>query len=62
MIVETDNFGGDYPDERFLLGFPILSDEAQVVADIINRNAGENSRRYWKVVDPGYKLRPGFEP
>lgn len=61
-IVETDNFGRDYPDESFL-PIPALDwVQAEVVAKIINEAAGENNLRYWKVVDMNYKLAPGFEP
>jgi hypothetical protein len=62
MIVETDNYGGDYPDESFVLAFPVDNDTAKSIADSINKYVGERSRRYWKVVDYGYKLQPGFEP
>jgi len=60
-IVETDNYGGDYPDEKFVL-FPMSKEKAQRVADAINDAAGEHSSRFWKVVEEGYKLQPGFEP
>lgn len=60
-VVETDNYGGDYPDEKFI--GPALSPEAaQAVADTINRDVGENYPRYFKVVTLDYKLQPGFEP
>lgn len=62
-IIDTDNFGGDYPDEK-------------VVADnITNRDFGElmtaalndmyvypDSPRYYKLVEDGYVLQPGFKP
>lgn len=61
-IVETDNFGRDYPDETFV-PIPAMSEEdAKVVADIINRSAGPQSFRFWKVVDTDYELAPAFEP
>lgn len=61
-IVETDNFGGDYPDESFV--GPALRSEsnARKVAKIFNDDTGEHCRRCWKVVEHGYKLVPGFEP
>jgi hypothetical protein len=63
-IVNTDNFGGDYPDERFVTGIPTLIDsvEASIIADTINKVAGPNSKRFWKVVQDDYELHPGFEP
>lgn len=60
-IVDTDNFVGDYPDERFLL-WPMQSVWAEQIADALNQNAGENSRRFYKVVENDYILQPGFEP
>jgi len=61
-IVETDNFDGDYPAESFLLG-RLSEESAHVIADVINEHCGgPHARRYWKVVEDGYKLRPGFEP
>jgi hypothetical protein len=62
-IVETDNYGGDYPDEKFV-NLPSTSKEnAQKIADIINEvHGGDYARRYWKVVESDYTLQPGFEP
>jgi hypothetical protein len=62
-IIRTDNFDGDYPDEKFVEPLPAMSrEEADRVADAINRATGPASRHYWRVVDNAYKLRPGFEP
>ena len=61
-IVNTDNFGGDYPDESFL-NLPRMTEEhARLVAKAINSGFGEMSQRYWKVVIDSYELKPGFEP
>lgn len=60
-IVETDNFGGDYPNESFLL-FIMSEEQAQRIVEAINDAADPESRRYWKVVKNDYKLQPGFEP
>lgn len=63
-IVETDNFRGDYPDEKFV-GLPLLSEvEAEFIAKAINEALcnHDGSDRYWKVVEDGYGLQPGFEP
>jgi hypothetical protein len=62
-IIETDNFGGDYPDEKFL-NLPLMPPEAaKVIARTINSYlSGENYSRYWRVVDDDYVLKPGFEP
>lgn len=61
-IVDTDNFGGDYPNEKFLPIPDLTEEDAKTIARIINAAAGENCSRYWKVVDLDYKLKPGFEP
>jgi len=62
-IVETSNQDEDYPDEKFVEPLPAMTkDEAQRVADAINRATGPLHRRFWRVVDNAYKLRPGFEP
>ncbi len=63
MIVNTDNYGGDYPDENiFVDGFP-TKELAEKVADAINKKfLGKHSPRYYKVEDNDYKLQPGFEP
>ena len=62
-VVETDNFGGDYPDEKF--ASPRLSEGAAIeVAKIINSELcdHEHSSRFWKVVKLPYDLEQGFEP
>lgn len=60
MIVETDNYVGDYPDEKFV-SLPSMSKEkAEKIAKVINENLC--SDRYWKVVECGYELQGGFEP
>lgn len=60
-IIDTDNFGGDYPDEKFVL-WPMRRESAEQIAAILNADAGEHARRYYRVVDDGYVLVPGFEP
>jgi len=63
-IIQTDNFGGDYPDESFVEGLPRFNHEyeAQRIADAINGTVGARHPRYWKVVPDDYTLLPGFEP
>ena len=62
-IVETDNFGSDYPDESLVL-FQMPENSAKKIVAEINHAANFNSTcpRYWKVVEDDYKLQPGFEP
>lgn len=62
-IVETDNFDGDYPDEKFVNLPSLFEDEAEAIAEQINVGlSGPACPRYWKVVADDYQLRPGFEP
>lgn len=62
-IVNTDNFGGDYPDEYFL-NIPESSDKTalEAIAWMLNRMPGRNEARYWQVVPAEHALQPGFEP
>lgn len=60
-IVDTDNFGGDYPNEQFLL-WPMSKERAQKIADILNEGAGPHATRFYKVEENDYVLAPGFEP
>lgn len=59
-IVDTDNFGGDYPNEKFLL-WQMNERDCQAVCDILNDRAGPNASRFYKVVPNDYILQPGFE-
>lgn len=61
-IVNTDNFGGDYPNERFIDGEFESKQLAQNVADDLNSHDGDYAPRYYKVVEMPYELQPGFEP
>lgn len=62
-IVETDNYGGDYPNESFV-NLPSMNEEhAKIVAAAINSGFHTgNYPRYWKVVEDDYELQGGFEP
>jgi hypothetical protein len=60
-VVNTDNFGGDYPNESFVDGEYETQELAQAAADKLNVNA-DISSRYFKVVKLPYELQPGFEP
>lgn len=61
-IVDTDNFGGDYPAEKFLNLPPLPEDHCKKIANAINDALGPNATRFYKVVPNDYKLAPGFEP
>jgi hypothetical protein len=60
-VVETDNLGRDYPDEKFkCFGIP-NKEMADVICEAINKRYS-CSFRYHIVVDSNYQLAPGFEP
>jgi hypothetical protein len=63
-IVETDNFGGDYPNEQFLNIAPTSREKAQAIADAVNAAFcdHDNASRFWRVVEDNYVLQPGFTP
>lgn len=61
-IVETDNFGGDYPNEAFLNVPLVDAGRAQNIADAINMNVPTDYPRFWRVVPNEYVLRKGFTP
>jgi hypothetical protein len=60
-IVDTDNFGGDYPNERFLL-WEMPQSACERICGVLNEQAGPNAHRYYKIVEDDYVLVPGFEP
>lgn len=59
-VVETDNYGGDYPNEKFATPYALSEQNAKEIAALFNKLMCHS--RYWKVVKDGYKLQPGFEP
>lgn len=61
-IMHTDNFGGDYPDEKFVEGLGNMNpSQAAEICDAINRARTDDSR-YYRVVPHDYVLVPGFKP
>ena len=61
-IVETDNFGGDYPDEKFV-NLPSLGPlVCQAICNLVNGALPDDHPRHYRVVPENYKLQPGFEP
>lgn len=62
-IVDSDNFGGDYPDERVIAEGITNEQFAKVMcAALVARYSGENATRFYKVVPDDYVLAHGFEP
>lgn len=61
-VVNTDNFGGDYPNEYFESA-PLRSRDAHELAQHLNLHDGDvNSPRFHKVERADYTLIGGFEP
>ena len=62
-IIHTDNFGGDYPNEKFVTELPTMNKEAaQRIAAAINLEIPADGSRFYKAVPMNYRLQPGFEP
>ena len=62
-IIHTDNFGGDYPNEKFVEGLPRMTEEhAKSITEAINKGLPPNYPRWYKVVPEDYVLQPDFEP
>ena len=71
IVVDTDNFGGDYPNEKYLSitdsegnTRPRLfrREEAEKVVEAINSLAPKNAPRWYKVEPASYQLKSEFEP
>lgn len=55
-VIETDNFGSDYPYEKLVID-GLSMETATEVARLINREkGGMNSPRYWEVRPEDYVL------
>lgn len=64
-LVETDNFGGDYPAEKWACPYTFTSLKVVKKAqEALNLHVcpEPHSDRYIKVVELPYDLQPGFEP
>ncbi len=69
-IVDTDNHGGDYPNEKFVevvltlngRAFSLSEKMLKSICQWSNDRDGDYATRYLKVVKDDYELQPGFEP
>lgn len=61
-VVETDNHGSDYPDEKFVGPSFYGPGHAKAVCEACNSEVTDSSPRFYKVVQLPYTLQPGFEP
>lgn len=58
-IIQTSNFGGDKPREKFVKNLPLLrnKEQAEIICTAINKVAyerGLHNPRFWKVVEDSY--------
>ena len=61
-IIETDNFGGDYPSERWATPYTFTKEQAAIMRECFNSLlSGDTAPRYWREVEDGYQLQPGME-
>lgn len=60
-ILQASNFNEDWFNESFIL-WPMQEQYAKQIADTLNKESGENSRYYYRVVENDYKLYIGMEP
>jgi len=63
-IIDTDNHGSDYPDERVIAADIKYEEFAKVMCEALNKKYcfDDWCSRYYKVVPDDYVLQPGFEP
>lgn len=61
-IVDTDNFDGDYPNEKVIAENIKNLCLAKIMCNALNKQEGEQGLRYYKIVDDDYVLVPGFQP
>lgn len=62
-IVDTDNFNGDYPNEKVIADNITNEKFAEVMCEALNNKfSGDYAARYYKVVPDNYELAPRFEP
>lgn len=62
-VVDTDNMGGDYPNEKFVgPEHATIKEAVDAAAELNERHDTRMAPRYYKVVESGYVLLPGFTP
>ncbi len=61
-IIETDNFGGDYPNEEWATPYLFSREDAAILRECFNSLlSGDRCPRYWREVPEDYELQPGQE-
>jgi len=61
-VVETDNYGGDYPDEKWRSEWTTKQEAERIAEEWNEKNGNGEGARYAKVVKFPYELQPGFRP
>jgi hypothetical protein len=64
-IIDTDNFGGDYPDETVIAeGIKDRRFAEVMCAALVEKFCSHHPQadRYYRVVEDDYVLQPGFRP
>jgi hypothetical protein len=62
-IIDTDNFGGDYPVEHDIAVGIKDKQKAAVMCEALNaRFSGAGASRFYRVEEDDYKNGIGFEP
>lgn len=63
-IIDTDNHGGDYPNEKVIASGITNKKFADCMCKALNDRFCQDasSRRFYRVVEDNYKLQPGFVP
>jgi len=62
-IIDTDNFGDDYPDEKLIADNIQSWAHADAMCQALNAKfSGKRARRCYEIKPASYVLLPGFEP
>jgi hypothetical protein len=61
-IIDTDNFGDDYPDEQVIADNIKDAHLGEIMLKALKGTVGPESPRYYRLVEDDYILLPGFKP
>lgn len=62
-IIETDNLGRDYPDEKVVADNIPYQRFAEIMCEaLVSHLCNDRAARWYKVVEDNYELQGGFEP
>lgn len=60
-VIDTDNFDGDYPNEK-VVAQNLTLEQAERMCRERNTKHPHDTARYWTIKSDDYVLRGGFEP